>query len=220
MPEISDADFRQFVAYQQLGSPQEVAKKIGDLEADNKQQRDEIRDLKGKVPAEDAVVLAAADAQALEAYRALGKPEELTQAIGERDELRQKDAERTRQDAWTRAAKAMGWAEDAALTLLDMRSLDGATVEVKREKNEQGEDVEVPYVTLAGEGQKEQKLADFAASAPQLRGLKTEGAPAPASAPPTGRPFVPQTNSPTRREGKVSDEDHRKAVEQTASYAL
>ena len=57
MPEISDSDFRQFVAYQNLGTPQDIAKKVGELESDNKTQRDEIRDLKAKLPKETEAVL-------------------------------------------------------------------------------------------------------------------------------------------------------------------
>lgn len=43
MPTISDVEYRQLVAYQALGTPQEIEKKISALERDNKRQRDEIR---------------------------------------------------------------------------------------------------------------------------------------------------------------------------------
>lgn len=176
MPEITDAELRTFAAYQNLGTPQEIAKKIGDLEGDNHKQRDEIRDLKEKQLKDGEVALPKEKAEVLTSYEALGKPEDLQKVVTERDELQQKDQQRTREDAFRAAVKAAGWPEDTVATLLDMRSLDGAAVEVKREKNEKGEDAEVPYVKLAGEGQQPQKLTEFAANTPQLKGLKTEAA--------------------------------------------
>lgn len=218
MPEISDSDFRQFVAYQQIGTPQEITKKVGDLEKDNHQQRDQIRDLKEKIPKEGSVVLPKEKAEALTEYEKLGTPQDLGKVSGELDDLRKKDQQRTREDAFRAAVKAAKWPEDTVATLLDMRSLDGATVEVKKEKSDKGEDVEVPYVTLSGDGQKAQKLSEFAANAPQLKGLKMETeTTTPAS---NGTRYTPQTGTPPVRTGKVTEEDYRKAVEKTADYVL
>src|SRR5690349_9679447 len=106
MPEITDAELRTFVAYQNLGTPAEIAKKVGDLESDNHKQRDEIRDLKAKLPKEGEAVLPKEKADALSAYEALGKPEDLKTVVTERDELRTKDAARSREDAFRSAVKA------------------------------------------------------------------------------------------------------------------
>lgn len=216
MPEITDAELRTFVAYQNLGTPQEVAKKIEDLVSDNGKQRDEIRTLKESQPREGTVVLPKERADALEAYEKLGKPEDLTKALLEREDLQQKDTARTREDAFRAAVKAAGWPEDTVATLLDMRSLDGAVVEVKAEKNAKGEDASVPYLTLAGEGQKEQKLVDFAANTPQLKGLRME----PAKGAGETRPFPRQSDRGTPANTTPSEADHRKSVRTRVDYSI
>lgn len=176
MPEITDAEFRQFVRYQSLGTVEEIEdqrKKIRKLEDDNKGYRDKIRELEaGQLP-ENTVAIPKERADLLEAYEKLGKPDELATVVSERDELRQREAARAREDAFRAAVKANGWPEDTVATLLDMKTLDGATVELRTEMVD-GKEVEVPYITLAGDDAKPQKLAEFAASAPQLKGLRTE----------------------------------------------
>lgn len=217
MPEITDAEHRQFVRYSILGTPEEVEKKIRDLEGDNKTQRDEIRDLKAAQPADGSVVVPKEKAQALEAYEKLGKPEELAAGIGERDTLRQKDAQRTRQDAIKAAVEAMGWPVETVATIEDMASLAGAKFEVESAKNDKGEDVRTAHITLAGEGQQRQKLADFAASHPALKGLRTEaGQQQPQGGP--QYPKQPAEGSPPK--GAPTAEDHAKAVRATATYVL
>lgn len=216
MPEITDSEFRTFARYQNLGSPEEVQKKITDLEADNRKYRQEEKPaLEAKLPKEGEVVVPKEKATALEAYEALGKPEELKTVAAERDDLKQKHQQRTREDAFRAATKAAGWPEETVATLLDMRSLDGATVEVKAEKGEKDEDVQVPYVTLAGEGQKAQKFSDFAASAPQLKGLKLE-APTETS---RGRTFPVQRET-TGEPRKITKDDHSKSVRSRVDYSI
>lgn len=171
MPEITDAEYRQFLRYQDLGTPEDVAKKIRALEEDNHKQREEIRDLKTKVVGDGMVAVPKDKADALERYEALGKPEDLEAAVKERETLRADLATRDRRDAIRTAVKAMGWPEDVVATLEDLRSLDGATFEVKTETVD-GKEVQVPYVALAG--QEPQKLADFASATPALRGLRTD----------------------------------------------
>lgn len=215
MPEISDADFRLFVRYQDLGTPDEIRKKADKLVEDNHGYREKIRELEGAKLPEGTVAIPKEKAEALEAYEKLGKPEELATVASERDELRQKDAARAREDAFRAAVKANGWPEDTVATLLDMKTLDGATVEVKAETVE-GKEVQVPYITLAGEDAKPQKLADFAASAPQLKGLRTE---APKEEP-KGTPFPRQEATGSEPKGNPTAEDDRKAVRATANYTL
>jgi len=215
MPDISDSEFRQFVRYQALGTPEEAEKKIRDLEADNKQQRDQLRDLKAAVPAEGMVAVPKEKADALAAYEKLGKPDDLANVASERDTLRQKDAARTRQDAIRAAVEAAGWPAETVATLEDMRSLDGAAFEVRAEKNDKGEEVRMPYLTLSGEGKQAQKLTDFAASAPQLKGLKTAVAEQPKQ-PPTFPRQQPDGAAPRPEvKGGVDDE-----IQQTRDRAM
>lgn len=212
---ISAAEHRSLVRYQILGTPEEVEKKIRDLEADNKTQRDEIRELKESQLPEGQVAIPKEKADLLEAYEKLGKPDELATVASERDELRQREAARAREDAFRAAVKANGWPEDTVATLLDMKTLDGATVELRTEMVD-GKEVEVPYITLAGDDAAPQKLAEFAASAPQLKGLRTE---APKQEP-TGTPYPRQPADGSAPKGAPTADDHQKAVLATANYTL
>lgn len=225
MPEITDAEYRQFVRYQSLGTPEDLekqAKKIAELEADNKAQRDEIRTLKDQVPKEGMVALPKEKADTLARYEQLGKPEELEAAVKERETLKADLAQRDRRDAIRAAVKAMGWPDDVVATLEDLRSLDGATFEVRTEK-EGDKEIRVPYVTLAGEGQQPQKLADFAAQTPALRGLKTEGAAqhqGQTTAPGDSPRYPEQPRDGGNPKTAPTPEDYRKAVQATANYTL
>jgi hypothetical protein len=183
VPEMPESAFTELAQYRAIAStPAEVTRKIADLEKDNQKERDKVRDLTEKakaLPPEGSVVLDAEAAKKHAAFEALGKtPEELGKLTGEVEELKTKDAARTRQDAFAGAVKALGWPEDTVTTLLDMKSLDGALVEVKTEKvaGRDGKQVDtpVPYVTLAGEGQKAQRFSEFVESAPQLKGIRTD----------------------------------------------
>lgn len=191
-------DLMRLAAYDALGydSPTAITKKLGEMERDNQTQREEIRDLKGKVPKDGSTVLTGEDAKRWDAFQKLGrtaeeiaadakklerwealnlKPEEVATVQRERDELKTKDAARTRRDAIAAAVEAMGWPKDTAATLGDLKSLDGATFEVKTEKgkNAKGEDADLPvaYVTIAG--QQPVKLSEFATKTESLKGLRT-----------------------------------------------
>lgn len=181
---MSDRDVQDLGAFRYLGStPGELAKKVADLERDNQKFRDKNKELEAtaaKVPAEGAIVLTGDEATAYAAWKALEmKPEDVAKLKSDNATLAADKAERDRKDAFAGAVEALKWPKDVVATLLDMKSLDGATVEVKTEKVQgkdgKQEDAPVPYVTLAGEGQKPQKLSEFAASAPQLKGIRTEG---------------------------------------------
>jgi hypothetical protein len=217
MPEVSDSDFRALVAYQGLGTVQEISKKITDLEKDNKAQRDEITGLKTKLPKENEVVVPKERAETLEKFEALGKPEELQAVVTERDQLRTKDQQRTREDAFRGAVRTVGWPEDTVATLLDMRSLEGAKIEVRKAKNGRGEEEDTAFVTLAGENQKEQLLTEFAAATPQLKGLKLEGD---RQSDTSTRIYPKQSGDSTAPKTEKTADDQRKATESTASYSL
>lgn len=185
--ELSPAEERAFARYEALGTPEELQRLAGDnekLKSENADRRQKVKDLEGELTTakaavpEGATVLTGDDAKALEALTAAGmKLGDVPTVLQERDALKAKDALRTREDGIRAAVRAHGWPDETVATLLDMRSLEGAVFEVKTEKvDDKGKQVDgqVPYVTLAGEGQKPQKLAEFAAASPQLKGLRTE----------------------------------------------
>lgn len=176
MPEITDAELRQFVAYQNLGTPSEVSKKISDLEKDNRDQREQLRATKEKLPKDDQVVLPKAEAEALTAYKALGEASEVKTRL----EKAQEDAQRLRdvelRDAVKTFVAAAGIAEEAIDTLMAIPQLKDAKFEVrtKKEKNDKGVEVEVqtPYITLAGEGEKAMSFTDAQGKVSALKGLR------------------------------------------------
>lgn len=159
MPEINDAEYRQFVRYQTIGTPDEVEKKIRELEKDNGKQRDEIRDLKAKVPEEGTVTLSKERADALSAYEALGKPADLKAQVDKLPELEAGIARRDREAAREAAAKTLGI---EGKDLASFAGADDLTYEVRDqevERNGKKEKAPVAYVKDA-EG-KEHPLADF-----------------------------------------------------------
>lgn len=181
------------------GGAEGLRKKIDKLEEDGAGYRQSIKDLEAKVIPEGAKVLATKDAEEYEAFKALGKtPAQIAAAtllegddkaeldafkalemkaadvaaiITERDELKGKDAQRTRVDSITAAVEALGWPKEVAATIADMKSLDEAVFEVKTEKVKD-KDTKVPYVTVKG-GQAA-KLAEFAAQTDSLKGIRTK----------------------------------------------
>lgn len=176
MPDISESDYRQFVAYTQLGTPQEIRQKIDGLEKDNKEQRDEIRGLKEKQPKDGQVIVTKDDAELLEQYKGLGAPDEVKNRLeqGAQAQVRVKDLE-------TRAAvkafvAAAGLAEEAVDTIIAIPDLKDAKFEVrtKKERNDKGVEVEVStaYVTLAGDDQKAMSFTDAQGKVPALKGLR------------------------------------------------
>ena len=225
---FSEGDYKDLLAFRNLfPTPTDANRKVADLEADNQKQRKEIEGLKEKakgLPPEGAVVLTAEEAKFHEAWKALDlKPEDVAALKAERDTLKDKDAQRTRQDAFSGAVKALGWPEDTVVTLLDMRSLDGATVELKPEKGKdkagKDVDVQVPYVTLAGEGQKPQKFAEFASAAPQLKGIRTDASGNGNGTGGEGR-FVAEQRGTGNGQRTVTDEDVARSTARTVDYTL
>lgn len=146
-----------------------VARKGGDSNAvalmlfdENKRYRDTINDLRGKVPAEGAVVLAGADAQAYEAYKALGKPEEVKAAIEKRDQLQGQLDDVTR-DATIRDAAAAAGFKFSVLSERDKvaRKVDGKTLMFAvREVERDGKRSNVAFVK---DGDTEKPLSEYAA---------------------------------------------------------
>jgi hypothetical protein len=99
-----------------------------------------IATLRGQVPTEGQVVLSQADAARWKAYQELGKPDDLKTIVTEHGHLKQKDAERSHDEAVTRGAAAEGL-DPAVLKPL----AKGLTIELRQEGGK-----EVAYVKLEG----------------------------------------------------------------------
>lgn len=167
MPEITEAQASEYRAYTQLGTPEQVSKKIGDLEKDNHKQRGEIQTLKDakkvleeKAAPEGAVVLTGDDAAKWTRYQALGTPDEVESAAKERDALRTTVKGREWEDAVKTAAEAEGWGKPAILRLA-LKGLEDHTLEVREDKGDKGEKVRVAYIKEPGEGKAAKKLRDY-----------------------------------------------------------
>src|SRR5699024_10287888 len=94
---------------QGIGTPQEIAKKIGDLEADNhKYRREEKPALEAKLPKDGEVVVPKAKADALASYEALGDPDEVKGKLEKLPTLEADLAKRDRETAREEAAKTLG----------------------------------------------------------------------------------------------------------------
>jgi hypothetical protein len=248
MPEITDAQEREYRRYQELGTPDALAdkvKKVTDLEADNKTLRDERKDLKTKVPADGAVVLTGENAARWQAAEKVlpAKPDDVAAAVvltgdnaakwkaveavdvaaltaqaAEADGLKKELGEINRRSSIAAAVEALGWPKETVATIHDMKSLDGATWEVKTEKvrGADGKDVDtpVPYLTLPGEGAKAEKLADFVAKTDSLKGLRT-------SVGEKEKPGIPYRPDPARESGgggTATAKDHENAVASQGAY--
>lgn len=175
MPEISDSDYRQFMRYQNIGTPDEITKKIASLESDNGSQRDTIRELKSKLPEDGQSVVPSEDASLLEKYKELGKPNELKKALEEGAEARKRaDTLETRQHA-TQFARAVGLAEEAVETLVAIPALSGAKFEVRKTTVDDKEQLR-GYITLPGEDQKAMAFDAAQEKIPALKGLRVAAA--------------------------------------------
>lgn len=180
---MSDRDVQDLGAYRYLGqTPGELAKKIADLEKDNQKGREKAKELEAaaaKAPAEGAVVLTGEDATEYAAWKALGvKAADVAKLQGENATLTADKATRERKDAFAKVAKLHGMPEDAAATMAGLVLFQGATFEFKpakgKDKNGNDADTEEVLVTLAGDGQTQQKFADLLGTAPELKGVRME----------------------------------------------
>lgn len=174
MPEITDAELRQFAAYQNLGTPDEVNKKISRLEGENKGYRDEIKDLKAEavqVP-EGGMILDKDKAEQFNAYTALGEPAQVKEAVQRKTELEQQVASLARKEVIRSAAEAQGF---DAVALENLPGTSGWTYEVKQEtvKDSAGNETTMPvaYVVTA-EGQAPKPLSAAIDADPVLSRFK------------------------------------------------
>lgn len=195
MPEITAAEQREFIRYQMLGTPSDVEKKIHDLEADNKKQRDELRDAKELAPKDGYIVVSKADADKLTKYKALGSPDEIEGKLKQGGEAQTRLADVERRNAATKFVAAAGLAAEAVDTLVALPALSTATFLVKQEKakNAQGVEVDanVAYISFTNEKNAVETL-NFAQAQERfaaLKGLRPAGTQQQS----VSVPFVPQS---------------------------
>lgn len=176
MPKITEGELQELVLYRTLGTHAVVTKKVNDLEKDNAKQRGEIRDLKAVAPKEGEVLLSKEDGVEFKAFKELGKAADVKTRLETGSAAEQKVEGLTVRAAALEYVKAAGLAESAVETIVALPDLKGAKFEVRKEKgkNDKGEegDVSVPYLTLAGDGEKPMSFADLQEKVPALKGLR------------------------------------------------
>jgi hypothetical protein len=127
---------------------------------ENKRYRDKINELTGKVPVEGAVVLNAADAQAWEAYKALGTHEEVKQAVEQRGQLQGQLDSLARESAIRDAAAAAGYKFTVLQDRDEVARLKGKALSYAvREIEKDGTKAKVAFVK---DGDTEKPLSDYA----------------------------------------------------------
>ena len=176
MPEITDAELRSFVRYQNIGTVDEIQKKQADLERDNFQGREALRLAKENAPSPGSVILTAEEGAAFVNYSTLGTFEEVTNGLTAGKSASKKVRIMEARDSATKFALASGVHTDAVDTLIGMPALEGATFEVrtKKETNEIGKEVEIQtgYITLSGDGQKAMTFEDAQLKVAGMKGLR------------------------------------------------
>lgn len=194
-----------------------LAQKHGDASAaivhllhEAKGYRDELRDLKGKVPGAGAVVLTADEAAAWAAYRNLGKPEDVKKAVRERDEFAQEVATSRREKEMVPIAEITGYKVPLLMALADR---DKVAFVVKEEKRG-GEAEKVVHVK--GEGDETTPFHEYAEA---KWGLKPDGGGKAAG--PRGTPTFESNRRPARSAGdRDRDETDKQALRASGRYAL
>lgn len=126
-----------------------LAFKLDDVEADNARYRQQLKDLKGKAPGEDAVILDSEQAAAWQAYQELGEPDELQQLKGDYTQLQ-------RSALYRQAGEAHGY---KPAVLGQLPGISELSIEVK-EIEQDGEKAKVAYVKNGDDGQ-ERPLPDY-----------------------------------------------------------
>jgi hypothetical protein len=165
MPEISDAELRDFARYQNLGTPAEVSKKINDLEVDNRKYRKEVVPaLEAKLPKEDEVVLKKSEADLLPKYTKLGEPTEVQALIEKGAKAQEELTQMQRRGSASAFAKVAGLAEETVDTLIAIPALQNAVFSIKKKDDE-----EKPYIRL---DDKDLSFEEAQEQIPALKGLR------------------------------------------------
>lgn len=138
----------------------------GQLHTENFQLREQKRALKAQLdaaeklkPADGSVVLSKAEAERYDAYKALGKPEELGAIRTERDELKTKVAKAERDSSLRTVAEVEGFDAEVFTSLVT----NDQSFEIKEIKKD-NQTIKQAFIVIESDGKKESKpLAEFAA---------------------------------------------------------
>jgi hypothetical protein len=165
---------------------------------EQKEGREERRQLRARLPKEGEIVLSATDAAAFNAYKALGTPEAVKQKVDEHGTLSARIAADDRAKIADEAAPLVGFNAAALRDVVRDRGLELSFAE----ETVDGKAVRVPMVKVASDAAaKPAKLAEFAKTAlatylPALT-AKADGTPAAPPAPPKGTTYPDQSTSGT-----------------------
>jgi hypothetical protein len=179
--------------------------------AERDKYRDEVATLKDRLPKDGTLVLDADARSAWEAYQALGKPEDLTKALGERDEAVKKATTYERRETHAKIADIHKLKPRVLTTLAERDELDLTVGEVDakdpknpskaikleaglvRGENEKGEETLTPLMEYAAKHWKDD--LDWLKAEPSKPAAPTLGSPAP-----TGQgPPRPKVDASERR---------------------
>lgn len=178
----------------------------------------EVEGLRTKLPAEDAVVLTADEAATLEAYRKLGKPDEITKQLEAGETAAATLAEKDAAESWGQAATAHGYKSSVLLPLAKQAGL--AVVELKTVQPEGEEDPREVAMVREGEDGTPTRLDEYAKEhwddfLPALT-AEDDGAgdrkPAVAGAG-SGAPYPKQRQKGGRAKGLTLDEKKKRKIE-------
>lgn len=181
MPDIAQTEvdalggFR-LVASRYGGSPDGILRHVEGLETQVRTLTAERDTARGQVPKEGQTVIDAKKAKALEAFEALGTPEDLKTKLEKGDAAITGLAARDSRDAALSFVKAAGLHDETVDTIVALPTLQGAKFEVRQVEKDDGKGgkvkVPVAYLTLAGEGQKAMSFSDAQNEVPVLKGLR------------------------------------------------
>jgi hypothetical protein len=182
------------------GDALKLALMIVEREQENARYREELRTLKGKVPADDALVLGNDDAAKWQQYTQLGTPDDLTAIKTERDTFAADLRQSRRVAAIQQAASAEGLHADKLEKLLPRLIAEDAVIAIR----EVGEGQAKTRQAFVQHGDTETRLIEVDGVADVLDALKLA---------PDGIPFPRQTGgsgTPKTREQLVAEEIERK----------
>lgn len=157
-----------------------------------RQLETQTRDLQGQVPGEGSVVLTGDEAQAWQAYRALGTPDEVKQGLDQRADYAKRLADAERETVLRQVADQAGYKPSVLAQLDRMAQAQGKALEFElREQEENGQTVQRSIVK---DGETELPLSDYANQewADFLPALTVQPSAPSAPSVPTGVRYPPQ----------------------------
>lgn len=132
------------------------------LFTENKELRDQKRQLEGKVPTVGAIVLSGDEAKTWAAYQALGAPEQVKQGLDERIQLQGKLSAQERDALLRTVAETAGYKASVLANLDRVAKAEGKTLGFElRDTIVDGKTVKAAYVK---DGDKDSPLTDYAAT--------------------------------------------------------